>query len=743
MGVRLERRVVVAWGVAVACLFVFAAPAGATMWVAQNVPLGGLDPAANLAPHESLTKISCPAVGSCVAVGSYVDAGGSRQGLIETLSDGRWTPSTAPVAALSPAAAGNPQVALFDVRCPVTGWCVADGQYSVGPGQTRLLAETLSNGSWSATTLPNPAGSSNPDVGVEGMSCPAEGACVLVGAYASSGQNQPLAERLASGTWTAQAPPVNTLSPAGTEGQLFDVSCSSSTACTAVGDTDGGQGALIETSSGGSWVASSPSLAGLTPKAVAGGGGALTNVSCSSSGACSEVGTYEDQTFATQGLVVTGGGAIAVDLSTFKPPPFTNPLFSFEGVACFATCIAMGSYTFPQGRFSGRQTTVTTFSGRGASTTTASLSGLSPAPSSPAGPGYNQASCADATDCVAVGQYGAANGTIRSILETVAGGSSSAAAPSLAGVTPAPASSDPDDTLAGVSCPASGACVAVGSYVDASETAHAMVVMPATAKVSMSLSPGTITADGQATVTATAKVSSGAGATVSFSSSDAGQKIGPVHDAGNGTYTATITASEKVGTATITATDESDIAKASGTAKLTQDPPKVHVSVTPGSITANGKSTATATVTLTGVHGEPVADQDVVVTTAGPGSAGAVSGGAGGTYTATIASTHSAGTITVTGTDLSVDPSAAAHATLKTKASPAPKKKGCVVPKLRGDRLAGAKRALRKAHCSLGKVTKKASAKVAKRHVISSRPRSGTHRKRGARIAIVVSRGKD
>ena len=742
MGLRLERRVVVAWGVAVACLFVFAAQAGATTWVAQNVPLSGLDPAANLAPHESLTKISCPAVGLCVAVGSYVDGGGDRQGLIETLSDGRFTATTAPLAGLSPAAAGNPQVALFDVRCPVTGWCVADGQYSVGPGQTRLLAETLSNGSWSATTLPNPAGSSNLDVGVEGMSCPAEGACVLVGAYASSGQNQPLAERLASGTWTAQAPPINTLSPAGTEGQLFDVSCSSSTACTAVGDTDGGQGALIETSSGSSWVASSPSLAGLTPKAVAGGGGALTNVSCSSSGACSEVGTYEDQTLATQGLVVTGGGATAVDLSTFKPPPFTNPLFSFEGLACFATCIAMGSYTFPQGRFSGRQTTVTTTGEGGPATTTASLSGLSPAPSSPAGPGYNQASCADATDCVAVGQYGAADGTIRSILETVAGASTSAAAPSLANVTPAPAS-DPDDTLSGVSCPASGACVAVGSYLDASETAHAMVVMPATAKVSMSLSPGTITADGQATTTATAKVSSGAGATLSFSSSDAGQKIGTVHDAGNGTYTATITASEKVGTATITATDESDIAKASATAKLTQDPPKVHVSVTPGSITANGKSTATATVTLTGVHGEPVAAQDVVVTTAGPGSAQAVSGGAGGTYTATIASTHTAGTVTVTGTDLSVDPSASGQATLKTKAPSPPKKKGCVVPKLRGDRLAAAKKALHRAHCALGKVTRRASPKVAKGHVISSRPRSGTHRKRGARIAIVVSRGKD
>lgn len=65
------------------------------------------------------------------------------------------------------------------------------------------------------------------------------------------------------------------------------------------------------------------------------------------------------------------------------------------------------------------------------------------------------------------------------------------------------------------------------------------------------------------------------------------------------------------------------------------------------------------------------------------------------------------------------------------------------MPKLRGDRLAAAKRALRRARCTLGKVTRKASGKVAKGHVISSRPRSGTHHKRGARIAIVISRGKD
>jgi hypothetical protein len=41
MGRRSERGILAAWAVVVACLFVFAAPAVATTWVAQNVPLSG------------------------------------------------------------------------------------------------------------------------------------------------------------------------------------------------------------------------------------------------------------------------------------------------------------------------------------------------------------------------------------------------------------------------------------------------------------------------------------------------------------------------------------------------------------------------------------------------------------------------------------------------------------------------------------------------------------------------------
>jgi hypothetical protein len=760
MRTRIGRRALVAGALTVACLLVLAVPAGATAWVAENISLTGLQPAAGAAPGAFFQGVSCPADGSCVAVGSYADDNGDRQGLIETLSGGQLTATTAPLAGLSPAAAGNPQVALFDVRCPVAGWCLADGQYVDVSGKTDLLAEVLDNGSWSATTLPltglNPAPDpSTVRAGLSSMSCPAQGACVLVGAYAdSSFSNQPLTEQLAGGVWTSQTAPIDTLSPAATTGQLFDVSCPSAGVCTAVGDTDGAEGDLVETLSSGTWTPSSPSLAGLTPTATP-RSGALTNVSCPSTGACTEVGTYEDQTLSTQGLIVTGASqnTTAVDLTNIKPPADSNPLFGFDGLACFATCIAVGGYTSSGG--SGRPPTITTIGGAGGPTTTvASLSGLNPSAASPPALTLQRMSCASVSSCVAVGQYPDSSGDIRAIVETITGATSSAATPDMSALTPAPAS-DPGTVLSEVSCPPSGACMATGSYLDASSTSHAMLVVPpapAPRSVSVSLSPATITADGQATTTATATVTAGgspvSGDTVSFVSSDAGQTIGPVADDGGGKYTATITASETVGAATITATDESDPARPSGHSTLTEDPPKIQVSVAPSSIPADGKSTATATVTLTGVHGEPVSGQTVSITTSGPASAGLVGAGAGGTYTAAITASDTAGTVTVTGSDLSVEPNVSGHATLKTKAVsskvPPPKHKHrCVVPKLHGDSLAAAKRALRKAHCSLGKVTRRKSGAVAKGHVISSKPGHGTHHRGGLRIAIVLSRGKD
>ena len=66
----------------------------------------------------------------------------------------------------------------------------------------------------------------------------------------------------------------------------------------------------------------------------------------------------------------------------------------------------------------------------------------------------------------------------------------------------------------------------------------------------------------------------------------------------------------------------------------------------------------------------------------------------------------------------------------------------CSVPRLRGLTLAGAKRVLVKRGCSLGRVSRVWSRRVARGHVVAQRPAPGLRRARGARVAVVLSRGK-
>ena len=65
----------------------------------------------------------------------------------------------------------------------------------------------------------------------------------------------------------------------------------------------------------------------------------------------------------------------------------------------------------------------------------------------------------------------------------------------------------------------------------------------------------------------------------------------------------------------------------------------------------------------------------------------------------------------------------------------------CVVPNLKGKTVAKARTALRLAHCSLGRVS---SARSRRRRgvIVSQRPRAGAVRARGAKVNVVVSRGR-
>jgi hypothetical protein len=66
---------------------------------------------------------------------------------------------------------------------------------------------------------------------------------------------------------------------------------------------------------------------------------------------------------------------------------------------------------------------------------------------------------------------------------------------------------------------------------------------------------------------------------------------------------------------------------------------------------------------------------------------------------------------------------------------------GCRVPRLKGLTLKAAKRALRRAHCTVGAVTRRVSRKVRRGRVISSRPGAGRRTAPGGPVRLKVSKG--
>jgi hypothetical protein len=66
----------------------------------------------------------------------------------------------------------------------------------------------------------------------------------------------------------------------------------------------------------------------------------------------------------------------------------------------------------------------------------------------------------------------------------------------------------------------------------------------------------------------------------------------------------------------------------------------------------------------------------------------------------------------------------------------------CVVPKVKGKTLSAAKRAIKAHACSVGRITHATSRTVKKGHVISQKPKPGSRLKHGAKVDVVVSKGR-
>lgn len=173
--------------------------------------------------NAKLIDLSCTSASACVAVG-YVEATGApRRTLVEVWDGTSWTPQTS----ANPSGAGAAQ--LQGVECGSSSQCTAVGEYVDGSAVQHALAEGWNGTSWSLQSVPDPASGSNPTL--NDVSCSSASACSGVGQYTSTTPDtEPLAARWNGSTWSLQSVPKAT---GVSDATLYGVSCPSS--CMAVG----------------------------------------------------------------------------------------------------------------------------------------------------------------------------------------------------------------------------------------------------------------------------------------------------------------------------------------------------------------------------------------------------------------------------------------------------------------------------------------------------------------------------
>ena len=495
------RRAIWLWGMALAAastlsMLIAASSAAAGIWTPATAPLTALSPGADSTnPAVVFGKVvggaatdpaACPAAGSCVAVGNYDDASGHLQGLIETQSGGTWTAETAPTSNLTPAAGSNPSVYFYAVSCPAAGSCVAVGSYDDASFNQYGLIETLSNGTWTSTTAPmstlSPAPATDPFVSLTGLACPTTSWCVAIGAYNDSSPSQDgLIETLSSGNWTAQTAPLSGLSTATRpDSLLLGLSCPATGACVAGGqyqDSSNNYQGLIETLSNGAWAATAAPTTGLSPSAGTDPEAFLSDVSCPSSTSwCVAVGAYAASS-GTQGLIETLSNgtwaATTAPTSGLSPAAGSPPVDPLATVSCPAigSCVAVSTYQDASGNTQGLMETLSSGTW---SPTTAPTSGLSLAAAADPTVTIGGQACSAVGSCVAVGSYTDTSGYQQGLIETLSGGTWTAETAPTSALSPT-AGTNPQVTLTGLSCPATGSCTAVGSYENGSSGQYGLI----------------------------------------------------------------------------------------------------------------------------------------------------------------------------------------------------------------------------------------------------------------------------
>lgn len=282
------------------------------------------------ASASELQADHCLSKTSCVAAGSYTTKSGTFS-LAESWNGTSWSIQT------TPNPVGATETKLKGVSCNVITACIAVGNSNAeGKWAVAMLGNS---GKWSLQTVPKPAGAISSEL--NGVECTSATSCVAVGGYNTGASTYWGMATTWNGTeWSLQTVP----KPSGsTRSMLLDVSCTSGTACTAVGGywSSGVQKTFVVRWDGKSWThQTSPNPAGSANSV-------LQNVSCTEGAPCVVVGDWlNGKTW--QPMAQYWNGA-EWSLET-APSPAGATFGLLEGVSCRITCLAVGWYTDSEGK---------------------------------------------------------------------------------------------------------------------------------------------------------------------------------------------------------------------------------------------------------------------------------------------------------------------------------------------------------------------------------------------------------
>jgi hypothetical protein len=248
------------------CMAVGTGPGPFALRLVGSQPV--VEPTPSVAPASSwLNAVSCVSPVACMAVGSSLTAGGTEVALAEWWNGTSWT--------IEPTLTPRIQTSLLGVACASPDWCVAVGSSGSAalPGySSTTLAENWNGVAWTVQSTPNPIGV--PNDALNAVSCSSSSACTAVGA---ANESSALIERWDGLSWTLSPAPAP--EPGGNgDRQLTAVSCSAISRCVAVGSSPSSA-----EWDGMTWTALP------TPNPGA-GNQTLTGISCGSPTACVAVG---------------------------------------------------------------------------------------------------------------------------------------------------------------------------------------------------------------------------------------------------------------------------------------------------------------------------------------------------------------------------------------------------------------------------------------------------------------------